>query len=402
MGECKVIIGGDICPTNRNEKPFLEGDIDALFQDLKDNFKSGDLNIINLECPLISKNTSVHKLGPVLGANVNCVRTLKKLGIDVANIGNNHIMDHGKDGLDSTIKTLINNGIKYVGADKNKTKAKEILSIVVKNFKIGILSIVETEFHSATENGSGTNQLDIIDIIANLKENKNQFDFIIALIHGGLENYPFPSPKSQKFSRFLIEQGVGCVIWQHSHCAGYIEQYKDKYIVYGQGNLLFDIGKSSMMWHKGYLVELDLDGECNSTIKLIPYYQSYNKIGINKMNIDESQELTKDIFSKMELLSDETKVKKLWEEYCMTERKWYLGEMIGYARLITRMGFLKESSINQKLLGILGINKDLLFKFRNLSFSESHQECMQTSITLYLDKEYKNKKYKNKKYKWLD
>lgn len=38
----------------------------------------------------------------------------------------------------------------------------------------------------------------------------------------------------------MVEKGADLVIYQHSHCVGSYEKYKDSTIVYGQGNFMFN------------------------------------------------------------------------------------------------------------------------------------------------------------------
>lgn len=218
MSNCKIIIGGDLSPTEVNYKLFESGNVNVLLNNLVSKLNNSDLNVINLECPLIEEKTPVDKIGPNLSANIKCVEFLKKANIDVVNLGNNHTMDHGVIGIQSTIKVLQENNIDFLGIGKNLAEAKRIYSKKIKNIRIGIISITETGFYTAKANRFGTSNINVIDIYNEIVCTKKEFDYIIALIHGGVEHYPYPSPQGQKLSRFLIEIGVDCVVWQHSHC----------------------------------------------------------------------------------------------------------------------------------------------------------------------------------------
>jgi poly-gamma-glutamate synthesis protein (capsule biosynthesis protein) len=56
-----IVIGGDICPIGRNLQYFMSGDAIRIFNDLLDDIRKADLSIINLECPLITKNDPIQK-----------------------------------------------------------------------------------------------------------------------------------------------------------------------------------------------------------------------------------------------------------------------------------------------------------------------------------------------------
>ena len=107
----------------------------------------------------------------------------------------------------------------------------------IQDIKIGFIGLSEHEFSLATEESWGANPLDLIDYIRNIKANSSEYDYLVVLLHGGSEHYPFPSPRLMETCRFLVEEGANAVVCQHSHCAGCYEEYLGRHIVYGQGNL---------------------------------------------------------------------------------------------------------------------------------------------------------------------
>ncbi len=62
-----LLIGGDVCPTQRDTALFEQGRADRLFQDLCGEFQTADFSAINLECPLIAQTSPIEKDGPPLG-----------------------------------------------------------------------------------------------------------------------------------------------------------------------------------------------------------------------------------------------------------------------------------------------------------------------------------------------
>lgn len=130
----RVLICGDLCPIGRNMPLFQAGDAKALLGDLLPEFDRADLTIVNLECPLIREESPIEKTGPNLGAPVDCVKGLKAMGIDVIGMANNHILDHGEQGLRNTIKVCREAGMRVVGAGENLADAGEILSLQVKDY----------------------------------------------------------------------------------------------------------------------------------------------------------------------------------------------------------------------------------------------------------------------------
>jgi poly-gamma-glutamate synthesis protein (capsule biosynthesis protein) len=159
----KIVLGGDTCPIGRNQSFFQKGDVQALLGDLFPAFEVADLRIVNLECPLIEKEAPSVKCGPNLGTPVECVKGLKAMGIDVAGLANNHIMDHGPQGLQTTIKVLEQHGVDHVGAGEDVGEARRILIREVNGLRIGILATAEHEFGIAQKSTPGVNPLDVIE-----------------------------------------------------------------------------------------------------------------------------------------------------------------------------------------------------------------------------------------------
>jgi len=222
-----IIVGGDICPIGRNEKLFEAGDAGHIFNDLLIDFERADFSVVNLECPLIRNESPIFKHGPVLGVNSECIKGIKNAGIDLVNLANNHILDHGGNGLQQTLEVFKKFGIGTVGAGRNIDQARQLYTKVLNGIRIAILGLAEHEFSIASRNSYGANPIDIIDYVRNVRSNKKDFDYLIVLLHGGNENFPYPSPRLRETCHFLVETGANAVVVQHTHCAGGYEKYKN-------------------------------------------------------------------------------------------------------------------------------------------------------------------------------
>lgn len=150
-----IIIGGDLVPTQSNQKLFSEGNISNLFgEEIISILNEADYRIFNLEVPLADKETPIEKCGPNLIAPTSTVKGLKALNPTVLTLANNHILDQGEQGLKSTEKTLIENDINFIGAGENLSKAHEAYIIEQDGMKIGIYACAENEFTIATDTTS--------------------------------------------------------------------------------------------------------------------------------------------------------------------------------------------------------------------------------------------------------
>lgn len=371
-GTIGVVIGGDVCPIGKNLPLFKNGDAKKIFNDLLIEFKNADLSLINLECPLISSPDPIVKSGPVLGVESNCVNGIINAGIDVVNLANNHIMDHGPKGLENTIKVCEEGGISIVGAGKDLSSARKILIREINRVRFGILAVAENEFSTATNNSWGANPIDLIDYVRNVKTHESEFDYLIVLIHGGNEHYPFPSPRLQKTCRFMVEMGANAVIVQHTHCIGCYEKYQNAHIVYGQGNLIFDSLNATKEFCEGFLVKLSIMNDLSSEMHLIPYIQSYLGPGAKKMNKEEEATFRYDMEKRSLSITDGMFVQQKWVEFCEAKKDEYLGFLLGHNPLLRKLfsyPFFRNLLCSKKVLTTY---------IRNIILCESHRDILET------------------------
>ena len=115
----KIIIGADLVPTHSNIGEFNNSDINTLTgEELAGVLSNADYRIYNLEVPLTDVESPIKKCGPALIAPTSTVNGIKALGADLCTLANNHIMDQGKQGLESTINVLSKTGVEFIKADE--------------------------------------------------------------------------------------------------------------------------------------------------------------------------------------------------------------------------------------------------------------------------------------------
>ena len=252
-----IIIGADIVPTESNVKQFMEERMDSLIDsELMYLLKQANYRIFNLEIPLTDAGDPIVKQGPNLIAPTDSVRGYQALGIDLLTLANNHILDQGVKGLESTINALNEAHIAYLGAGGNLNVAKRPYCFDFSDKKVGVYACAEHEFSIATEETAGANPFDPLWSLDHVEELSKNTDYVIVLYHGGKEHYRYPSPNLQKVCHRFVDKGANLVICQHSHCIGCEEKYKDGTIVYGQGNFLFD-DEDSEFWQTSLLISID-------------------------------------------------------------------------------------------------------------------------------------------------
>ena len=373
----EVIVGGDVCPVFRGTDLMQSQDAKVVFSDLVEELRAADMSVVNLECPLVEMPSPANRPGPVLGAPVACGSALKGSGISVANLANNHILDHREQGLVSTLKACSRANIKVFGAGCDLAAAEKIL---VQNFgglRIGLLGVCQHEYSIAGACSAGANPMDLGAIWRNLRNNSELWDFLIVFVHAGTEGYPYPSPRVMEFCRTVVEMGAGFVVCQHSHCPGCYEVYRDALIVYGQGNLLFDwVPNPGGAWCEGFLVKVEIEGSSIRGFRFIPHVQSTIRAGVRRMTEEESRVLLEKIEERSARIRCPDQVEKLWREYCDGVAESYYGLVLG-RKLRHR--------ILEKACRITGIRwqpfrNDHRKLLANLVRCEGHREVLETVL----------------------
>lgn len=204
-----------------------------VFDNVKKLLQSKDLVVANLEGP-ITDNKSI-SYGSIPGSRNNYFFTfdpkitpvLFNENIRLVSLGNNHILNFDKEGLESTKNYLNQTGIDYFGAPNDK------ISIIkeVKGLKVAFVNYNEFYGDVFGEAENTANEIKRIKPLA---------DIVIAYCHWGEEYQKQPTPAVKQFAHQFIDAGADVVIGSHSHIIGATEEYNGKKIYYSLGNFIFD------------------------------------------------------------------------------------------------------------------------------------------------------------------
>jgi len=234
--------------------------MDWPFSGLSKILHQDDISMVNLENVLKDNsrglNPRLHNFrGPAIFAQI-----LKLGGIDLVNIANNHFVDYGQEGKNSTRDALRDHDIPFSGYSA--------LYVYEKNgIKIGFGGIRETVFHQ--------NRKRIADEIAELK--RRGCDYIVYTCHFGIEYEEQHNEVQTLMARSAIDAGANLVIGHHTHVVQGIEEYKGGLIFYSLGNLVFG-GNLELSTFDGLMAQVRLHYDGNTlketAVRLIPVITS--------------------------------------------------------------------------------------------------------------------------------
>lgn len=242
MSPIKIIVAGDLFPSEENYDLFKKGDIEALYgKEICQLFAQADFSIANLEGALTDSTKPQQKDGPGIKAPMETIVGIKALGLSAVALANNHITDYRQQGCKDTIQVVEQATIKHLGLvtlDKSSSNAKS-LSLEIKGKRICIYNVSETFFNQPTQECYGANLYDEWIVCNEIKELKQTHDYLIVIYHGGAEYLPYPTPQTRTRFHRMADCGADFITAQHTHCIGCEEWYNGAYLLHGQGNFLF-------------------------------------------------------------------------------------------------------------------------------------------------------------------
>lgn len=297
-----ILAVGDIMPTAR-VLPFIKKHgFDYPYRATSTLLKSGDVVIGNMEAPLTRSGERFEEKKFTFKAPVETATALKKAGFTHLSLANNHMMDYGLEGLDSTLKALDGAGINYAGAGENIRAARKSTTYEVKGKKIAFLSYSKTypvEFY-ATKNKGGTAPGYVSYVKRDISKARKNSDIVIVAFHWGAEKMDSPKDYQRELARISIDSGANIVLGHHPHVLQGIEYYGNGIIFYSLGNFAF--GSYSKSSTESIVARIAIGDNGISRVEALP-------LNVNNYEVHFQPELLRgekgeQIISRLSLLSE--------------------------------------------------------------------------------------------------
>jgi len=210
---------------------------------IKPLITDADILFLNLEGPINNGTEMSQGVSLPLSNSPEIINFLSdQKTTRVFNLANNHIMDYGYKGLESTQTLLSSNGIYHLGAGKNSYESNKPLVFECKDRRIAFLAYtINTPYIgaiTADPNQPGCASFkDISETTELISELRKHVDIVCVSLHWGYEFFSYPSPEHMNIAHALVEAGAKYVIGHHTHSVQGIESYKGSLIIYSLGNL---------------------------------------------------------------------------------------------------------------------------------------------------------------------
>ncbi|MCE0763221.1 CapA family protein [Pseudonocardia kujensis] len=286
--------------------------------------RRGDVTIANLEAPLVDVDSPTEK-EMTIGVPTATAPLLADLGIDVVSLATNHALDHGTEGLLSTIEALDAAGVRHAGGGRTLAEAERGTVVEAAGSRGAVLSFCSTlpPGANATTTRPGIAPIRIDQSLAldgiTLQEQpgtppflrtaaqeadvaraedairaaRRTADRVVVCLHWGVPWAYLPDNQGplaqyqQPLGRRLVDAGADVVIGTHPHCLHPVERWNDGLILYSAGNFLFHAAEISVpelyfplpyqasrlftgRWFDSAAFEIDLPERGPGRLRLVP------------------------------------------------------------------------------------------------------------------------------------
>lgn len=365
-----ILLAGDVSITLSNQNDFVNGRVDAIVDEgIRNLIMGASLFVINHEMTLTNSSQELKKRGAHLKADVGVANGLKSLGVGLCCTANNHIIDFGRDGIRDTQNALKKAGIKYIGSGLNASSVCKSQLIQVADKKVCIYNVADNEFNEVSENHFGVNVFDPFETFDEIREIKKECDYLIVVFHGGVERYRYPTPMLKKICHKMVDCGADLVTCQHSHCIGSVDMYHNAYILYGQGNFLFDDGDNEF-YSTGLLLKI-----YPKTRVIEPISIMKEDNGVRVASASEANDIFSTLLKRSEALKSDREIQMHFNEYIYGCRDAYLNALFCNNIVFRVLNRITRNKLrNQVFSGMNGL------RLINILKSEALKECLIKSV----------------------
>ncbi|MEV6282352.1 CapA family protein [Kribbella sp. NPDC051770] len=242
--EISLVATGDVLlherlwTTARQDGSNGQWDFAPLLSGVKPLVQGADLAVCHLETPLGAPYSGY----PLFQGPPQIVPALKATGYDACSTASNHSFDKGAAGIDRTLRTLDQAGLKHTGTARTPQEAATPTIVDVQGVKVALLSYTYGFNGMPYPNGETwrAGKLDPVKIKAMAAKARDLgAQIVVVSAHWGTEYSASASPEQRALAADLLaDSNIDLLLGHHAHVVQPIEQLNGKWVAYGLGNLV--------------------------------------------------------------------------------------------------------------------------------------------------------------------
>lgn len=217
-----------------------------IYKNVQDIISGADIAFINQEtaCAQSFEPESY----PTFNSPVDLTYDIRDVGFDVIGMANNHMLDKGALGLRESFDNWNALGLTVIGCYEEKDDGSKYITYYEKNgIKIAFVAYTYGTNLSQDPAGEGlyAPYLKQSDVAGDMKEARENSDFVIVSVHWGEEGSMTPSAEQQSYAKIMAENGADVILGHHPHVLQpieWLEGYENNktLCVYSLGNFVHE------------------------------------------------------------------------------------------------------------------------------------------------------------------
>jgi poly-gamma-glutamate capsule biosynthesis protein CapA/YwtB (metallophosphatase superfamily) len=252
-----LLAAGDIMPVQATAGIIAARGPDYPFALVAPLLRQADIAFANLEAPLTAHRIPTRgKSQADLDAGGDYVfrgsplvaGALRRAGISVVSVANNHAMDYGSAGLLETLARLERAGVRAVGAGATLAEARKPRIVEVRGIRAAFLAYSDvlprqsvataTSVGIAPAKGYWTGRPAEDEIARDVRAARAQADHVVVSVHWGEEGETAPNCRQITLGSRIIAAGATAVLGHHPHVLQPVVHANGRLIAYSLGNLV--------------------------------------------------------------------------------------------------------------------------------------------------------------------
>ena len=202
---------------------------------------SEDANIVNLETSVATVGTPMVKQY-TFQSPISLLYALKAASVTVVNLANNHSLDFGTAALLQTIDNAHAAGLLTVGAGANAAQAYAPALVQTPGGTVAFLGLSQIlpAGWPATANSAGVaSGSDIAAAVAAVRAARSEADYVVVMMHWGIEGDFCPTPTQEQTAAALLAAGANVVAGSHPHVLQGVSASASNLVDYSLGDFVW-------------------------------------------------------------------------------------------------------------------------------------------------------------------
>ncbi len=246
-----VAIGDTLCHSQNFKDAYDSStgiyDFSPMFKYVSKYFTDATVAVGNLEATLAGPSRGYSGY-PTFNTPEHLAIDLKELGLDVMTTANNHTLDLGFSGLESTLTYLDDAGLVHTGSARTQEEQDKILMQDLNGIKTAFLAFTYGTNGIPVPSGKEfcVNLIDKDFIKSKIDQAKAEgAELICVSMHWGDEYHTEPNATQKDLAKFLITNDVQVILGCHPHVLEPMEMKtvtmedgstKTGFVIYSMGN----------------------------------------------------------------------------------------------------------------------------------------------------------------------